>query len=239
MEVFTITAAFVLGLAHTLEPCEDKVIVSILTVWGSKKWKDSIPLVILYGLGMTLINTLLGIVFIYLGAEVLEGLEKYIAIIAGVIFISFGVFMFWGKHFPKITGILHHHTHQHERGEICVFDKIERKSKKHFFDKTKRNVLLAGFIRGLPYCPIETAVVLWAVSTGRLLDGAAIIFTFGIATTVGLIPIGLLFGTIAQKTKDSKYGKYAEKLCSLAIIIVGAILLILTIFGIGLDHHIH
>jgi len=223
---FTVVGAFLLGLAHTLEPCEDKVVVSFLTLWGSEKWKQGLSLVLLYGLAMTLVNTLLVVVFCMLGAEYIEGLEIYLAVIAGIIMIIFGLVMPMGKHFPHLEHLTHHHGKEKKPGEKTFLP-----------DKKKAyTVLLLGIIRGLPYCPIELAVVLWAVSIGSVLAGATIMFVFGLGTTIGLIPMGLIMGGIAQKAKKTRYKKYIPVICGLAFIAFGTVLIIMHLLGIGHGH---
>lgn len=220
-------AAFILGLAHTLEPCEDKAVVSFLTLWGSERWKQGIMLVILYGLAMTLINTVLVVIFCMIGAEYIEGLEIYLAVGASIIMIIFGIVMIWGKHFPHFAHLTHHHG---KDGEVCektlLLPGKERTS----------TVLLLGVIRGIPYCPIEVAVVLWAISIGSVLAGAAVMFVFGIGTTIGLIPLGFIMGGIAQKAKKTKYEKYIPTICGAAFIIFGIVLIIMHIFGFAHGH---
>lgn len=223
---FTVAGAFLLGLAHTLEPCEDKAVVSFLTLWGSERWKQGIPLVILYGLAMTLVNTLLVVVFCVLGAEYIEGLEIYLAVIAGIIMIIFGLVMAMGKHFPHLCHLTHHHGKEKKQGEKTFLP-----------DKEKAyTVLLLGVIRGLPYCPIELAVVLWAISIGSILEGATVMFVFGLGTTIGLIPMGLIMGGIAQKVQKTKYKKYIPVICGFAFITFGIALIIMHLLGIGHGH---
>ncbi|MGQ9513992.1 MAG: hypothetical protein ACUVTL_02930 [Thermoproteota archaeon] len=67
-------ASFILGLAHTLEPCEDKTVVSLYVLWSSNGWNEGIVLVILFGLDMTLINTSLG--FLFSSAGIMPSLFK-------------------------------------------------------------------------------------------------------------------------------------------------------------------
>ena len=221
---FTVVGAFLLGLAHTLEPCEDKVVVSFLTLWGSEKWKQGLSLVLLYGLAMTLVNTLLVVVFCMLGAEYIEGLEIYLAVIAGIIMIIFGLVMPMGKHFPHLCHLTHH-------------DWKKKKSATFLPGKEKAyTVLLLGVIRGLPYCPIELAVVLWAISIGSILEGATIMFVFGLGTTIGLIPMGFIMGGIAQKAKKTRYNKYLPVICGFAFITFGIALIIMHLLGIGHGH---
>jgi sulfite exporter TauE/SafE len=91
-------------------------------------------------------------------------------------------------------------------------------------------------IRGIPYCPIEVAVVLWAISIGSVLAGAAVMFVFGIGTTIGLIPLGFVMGGIAQKAKKTKYEKYVPTICGSAFIIFGIVLIVMHILGIAHGH---
>ena len=68
----TLAAAFVVGLAHTLEPCEDKAIVSLFVFWATKRLAPAVGLVVLYGLGMALADTVMGFVLSYIGVRWLD-----------------------------------------------------------------------------------------------------------------------------------------------------------------------
>lgn len=223
---FNLLAAFILGLAHTLEPCEDKAVVSFLTIWGSERWKQGIMLVILYGLAMTLVNTTLVAIFSIIGAKYIEGLEIYLAVGASIIMIIFGIVMIWGKHFPHFAHLTHHHGKEGEACEKTLLPDKERTS----------TVFLLGMIRGIPYCPVEVAVVLWAISIGSVLAGATVMVMFGLGTTIDLIPLGFIMGGIAQKAKKTKYKKYIPTICGLAFIIFGIALIIMHILGIVHGH---
>ena len=70
-----LAAAFLLGLAHTLEPCEDKAVVSLFVFWATKKLLPAIGLVVLYGLGMALVDTIMGFILSYVGVTWLEAIK--------------------------------------------------------------------------------------------------------------------------------------------------------------------
>jgi len=216
---FTLIGAFLLGLAHTLEPCEDKAVVSLLTLWGSERWLQGILVVVLYGLTMTFVNTSLVVIFCLAGADLIQAIQIYLTIGASVIMIIIGIFMIWGKHLLSLGHFLHRNTKEKETGKKEEAGLIQKKSAGWVF--------LMGVARGIPYCPVEVAVVLWAVSIGSVLAGASIMFVFGIATTIGLIPIGIIMGSIAQKATATKYKRYIPLIAGLVFILFGIVTLLL------------
>ncbi len=89
----TLAAAFVVGLAHTLEPCEDKAIVALVVFWATKKLVHAVGLVVLYGLGMALADTVMGFVLSYIGVTWLDALKTPLEVTAGAITLVFGFLM--------------------------------------------------------------------------------------------------------------------------------------------------
>jgi len=215
-EETTLMGAFALGLAHTLEPCEDKAVVSLYSLWGSKKWAEGVFLVVLYGLGMALIDTALGFVFAYLGASLLTQIGGILRVVAGGITAVFGLFMVFGA--PHIH-LIHHHDGV----------KVTTELSSGFSRKT---VLALGLVRGLPPCPFELAILLWAASMGNVLAGTLTVFVFGLGTTIGLIPLGIVMGGIAGLAKRTSYGQWIPKICGLTMVAIGLILAIAPLLGI-------
>jgi len=210
IENLTLLGAFVLGLAHTLIPCEDKAVVSLYALWRSEQWKEGISLVVLYGLGMALINTFVGFIFTFAGASLIEtfiGIEKILEVIAGVITLLFGFFMLTGH---SLIHLAHHHGEAAKEGETKHYGRFA--------------ALLFGVVRGLPPCPFELATYLWVASIGNILMGTLTVFMFGLGTTIGLIPLGFIMGGLASVTKRTRYGALMPKLCGFMIIIIGLIL---------------
>jgi sulfite exporter TauE/SafE len=214
---FSLAVAFVVGLAHTLEPCEDKAIVSLFVFWAAKKLTQAIGLVVLYGLGMALADTAMGFVLSYVGVRWLDIIRTPLEVTAGVITIIFGLFMLRGK---ELTHVGHHH------GEAVV---PANSKLLHWY-----SILGFGIVRGLPPCPLEIAVLLWAASLGNVWHGTATVFVFGLGTTVGLIPLGLIMGGISNAISRTRYESWVPKITAILMMCFGLFLVLAPILGIEL-----
>ncbi len=213
----SLAAAFIIGLVHTLEPCEDKAIVSLFVFWATKKLAQAVGLVVLYGLGMALADTAMGFVLSYIGVRWLDVIRTPLEVTAGVITIVFGLFMLRGR---ELGHIGHHH------GEAV--SATNPKSLSWY------GILGFGIVRGLPPCPIEIAVLMWAASLGDVWRGTATVFVFGLGTTVGLIPLGLIMGGIASAISKTRYERFVPKISAILMMAFGLFLVLAPIFGIEL-----
>ena len=210
-------AAFLLGLAHTLEPCEDKAVVSLFVFWATKRILPAIGLVVLYGLGMALVDTVMGFILSYVGVHWLETIKTPLEITAGAITLVFGVFMLRGG---KLAHLGHHH------GEAAS----DTKSK-----LTRWYTIFGlGLVRGLPPCPIEVAVLIWAASVGNIWQGTATVFVFGLGTTIGLIPLGLVMGSLTRVISKSRYERFVPRVAAILMIGLGLFLILAPLLGIEL-----
>ena len=211
----SLAAAFVVGLAHTLEPCEDKAVVSLFVFWAAKKLAQAIGLVILYGLGMALADTAMGFVLSYVGVRWLDIVRTPLEITAGAITLIFGFFMLRGK---ELTHVGHHH------GEAAA--PANAKLLRWY------SILGFGIVRGLPPCPLEFAMLLWAASLGNVWRGTTTIFVFGLGTTVGLIPLGLIMGGISNAISRTRYESLVPRITAILMMCFGLFLMLAPIFGI-------
>jgi sulfite exporter TauE/SafE len=211
----SLAAAFAVGLAHTLEPCEDKAIVSLFVFWAAKKLAQAIGLVVLYGLGMALADTAMGFVLSYVGWRWLAIVRTPLEITAGVITLIFGFLMLRGR---ELTHVGHHH------GEAIA---PANSKLLHWY-----SILGFGIVRGLPPCPLEFAMLLWAASLGDVGRGTATIFVFGLGTTVGLIPLGLIMGGISNAISRTRYESLVPKITAILMMCFGLFLMLAPIFGI-------
>lgn len=207
-ESITFLGAFLLGLAHTLEPCEDKAVVSLFIMWATKRLRQAMALVIIYGLGMTLIDTALGAISAYLGVSLLAQYGPVLKVAAGAITALFGLYVFVGG---EAAHLLHDH------GEVSLQEASSETSR-------ALSVFALGLVRGLPPCPFELAILAWAASMGSVWRGTLTVFIFGLGTTLGLIPLGLVMSGLAGAIGKSRYGFWIPKICGALMMAMGIFL---------------
>lgn len=204
----TFTSAFIIGLLHVLEPCEDKAVASLYATAIGKNTGRILFLVFLYGLGMMIADTFLGLIFGYIGAHYLAGISRQLEIIAASLTVAFGLMVF---------------SHTHELESHCYV--------KGFGGARGNNMsmLLFGIIRGLPPCPIETAILVMAASTKNVLHGGLLVAVFGLGTLISLLPFGLAVGGILTIVKK-RFGEKAEhlipKISGAVISLIGLVMLV-------------
>ncbi|MFA5143499.1 MAG: sulfite exporter TauE/SafE family protein [Candidatus Omnitrophota bacterium] len=210
MNELTLTSAFVIGLLHVLEPCEDKAVASLYATVVGKNVKRILFLVFLYGLGMMIADTSLGIIFGYVGGAYLAKFSKYLEIIANSFTIAFGLLIF---------------SHDHKLESHCYVKEFRGA-------KGDLSMLLFGIIRGLPPCPIEMAILVMAAATKSPFQGGLLVASFGLGTLVSLLPFGLAVGGILAVVRK-RFGGKAEalipKISGIVISLIGIVMLMKTI----------
>lgn len=210
----TLTSVFVIGLLHVLEPCEDKAVASLYASIIGKNTKKILFLVFLYGVGMMLADTFLGVVFGYIGAQYLANFSKQLEIVAASFTVAFGLLVF--SHTHKLESHCYIKGFSGVRGDLSI--------------------LLFGIIRGLPPCPIEMAILVMAASTKSALSGGLLVAVFGLGTLLSLLPFGLAVGGILNLVRK-KYGEKAEelipKISGAAISLIGFFMLLKLFFQRG------
>ena len=196
-----------IGLLHVLEPCEDKAVASLYATAIGKNTKKILFLVFLYGLGMMIADTALGVIFGFLGAQYLAKFSKQLEIAASSFTIAFGLLVF---------------SHSHELESHCYI-------KGFAGAKGDMSILLFGIVRGLPPCPIEMAILVMAAATKSALRGGLLVAVFGLGTLISLLPFGLAIGGILTLVKR-RYGERAErlipKLSGMTISLIGLFMLV-------------
>ena len=203
----TLTSAFVIGLLHVLEPCEDKAVASLYATVIGKNTKKILFLVFLYGLGMMMADTALGVLSGYIGAQYLAKFSKQLEIVASSFTVAFGLLVF--SHTHKLESHCYAKGFSGARGDLSI--------------------LLFGIIRGLPPCPIEMAMLVMAAATGSAFRGGLLVAAFGLGTLVSLLPFGLAVGGILTLVKR-RYGERVEelipKISGVIISVIGLVMLL-------------
>lgn len=209
LKQYSLISAFVIGLLHVLEPCEDKAIASLYIAWAGKTIKRSLLLVSLYGLAMVLVNTILGLIAALAGIHYLQDIQPLMEMSAAVLTIIYGIFIIFHFHVFEI------------HCPIKLFKKVN-------LDNLK-SALLFGLIRGSPLCPIEIAILLWSASSGSILYGTALMFVFALGTAISLIPFALGSKGVLIFA-ERIFGPGIKKLASLIVggtmVVIGVILLL-------------
>jgi len=210
----SIFGAFLVGLGHTFQPCEDKAIVAAFVAWSTRRFIDALPLVVFYGLGITLVNTILGFAFAYAGSALLEDYETQLKVVAGAVTILFGLYMF-----SKFS-----HLHLGEHGEAVARGNPNPPSVLGMF--------AFGMTRGVALCPVELAILTWALSTASVVRGTLMLFVFGLGTTIGLIPVALVMGGIAGALQKTRYGSWIPRVAPTLMVAIGVLLILSPFIGI-------
>jgi len=214
----SVVGAFLIGLAHVFQPCEDKAIVAVFVMWATKKVAKAVFLVILYGLGITLVNTCLGFIFSYAGSALIERYETPLKLVAGVVTMIFGLYM--------LSRFGHWHLGNHQEEASLTGGKLEAPA--------AWNMLTFGLVRGTALCPVELAVLTWALSTGDVLRGTLMLFAFGLGTTISLVPVALVMGGLTAAVEKTRYGNWLPRIAPLAMILIGIFLTLSPFLGIDI-----
>lgn len=202
---YSLISAFIIGLLHVLEPCEDKAVASLYVAWAGKTLKRCLLLILLYGAGMILINTFLGFIAAFLGVHYLQDFQKFFKGGAAVLTIIFGILI-----------MLHFHLFE-THCPIKLLKKVNPDSLKQ--------VMAFGLVRGLPLCPIEIGILLWAASIGSIFYGTLLVFVFSLGTAISLVPFAVgakgLLAIIEKRT--------SPRIKDLIPLIVGGIIILIGI----------
>ncbi len=212
----SLTGAFLVGLAHVFQPCEDKAIVAAFVMWATKRVASTVLLVVLYGLGITVVNTCLGFIFSCAGSALIERYETPLKITAGMATIAFGFYM--------LSRSAHLHLGHREEKAQLIMANPEAPGAMH--------MLGFGLVRGMALCPVELAVLAWALSTGDVVRGTLMLALFGLGTTIGLVPVALIMGGFAIAARNTRYGDWLPRIAPLAMILIGVFLALSPFLGV-------
>lgn len=173
-----------------------------------------------YGVGKTLSYTVIGAAFGALGAiaAFTSYLRGIIALSAGMFLILFGL---------SLLGVLRFRVQFRTPAFLLRFIGRQYQNRSHPF--------IIGLANGLMIvCGPLQAMYILAAGTGDPLQGAALLFLFGLGTLPMLIGFGVFATTLVKST-----GPKLVKLSSLVVVVMGAVMLnrglILTQSGYDLD----
>ena len=175
--------AFLLGLLHTVMPCEDKALFCFYSFGVTKDPKSSFFILILYGLGLMTANLTIAIIsilvilipLILLPSVVLDPhtITFFGAFSSTFVAITFLFFITRKDYFP----------HSKYKDSIMNLDWNKR-----------RTPYIFGLLAGFPPCLFELYIysqcLIFSLSYGWL-EGFFTVFYFSLGTLIGLFPLAL------------------------------------------------
>lgn len=229
--LFFVASSFWAGAAHAATPGHGKTIAAAYIVGARGKPIDAVILGIFVTLSHTSGIVLVG-VLASLGSTWLrpQRIEAYLAVVVGILVIVLGLWMLWAQRDLLALAMgepgdsagraeahvqdhahdhAHDHPHSHGRDEPVVwhshgFGKVHA----HRLDIVAENrpklpVLLAlGIAGGLLPDPAALALLLGALSGGKVLLGLVTVVVFSLGFAATLVVVGIVAAKVGERVLD-------------------------------------
>jgi sulfite exporter TauE/SafE len=220
--------AFLLGILHTLIPCEDKAIFFFWSFGISKTPKKSFYILIVYGLGLITSNLIIAT-----GTILISFIPQYL--IPGISNIKPYTINFFGSLTSMFAGFIllffitrrGYIPHSKRKDEIFQFN-WEKKKTPYLFG------ILAGFAPCIFEFFIYSQCLTFSLGSDLgFIDGIFTVFYFSLGTFIGLFPIALAKHGTSQivKLKETKKN-WTLIMMILIIIIFNTVVMILSFLRI-------
>jgi nickel/cobalt transporter (NicO) family protein len=250
--LFFVASSFWAGAAHAATPGHGKTVAAAYIVGARGQPIDAVILGIFVTLSHTSGIVLVG-VLASIGSTWLrpQRIEAYLAVAVGLLVIALGLWMLWtqrdlvavamgepGDGTNRADAHPHDHDHDHPHGHgygrpavwhSHGFGKVHA----HRLDVVAENrpklpVLLAlGIAGGLLPDPAALALLLGALSSGKLLLGLVTVVVFSLGFAATLVVVGIVAAKVGEKVLDWLAGIWMIRLqiaTSLLIVGMGVVL---------------
>ena len=218
--------AFLLGILHTIIPCEDKAIFFFWSFGISKTPRRSLNILVLYGFGLISSNLIIAA-----GTVLISFVPRLLA--PGLVFNPYAI-NFFGAVVSMFAGIFllffvmtkNYMPHSKHSRNIGTLD-WERNQTPYLFG------ILAGFAPCIFELIIYTQCLQYSLGYG-FIEGVLVVFYFSLGTFVGLFPLALAkYGTshIVKTRENNKNTVFV--LMILIIVIFNTVVMILSFLEIS------
>lgn len=233
--MYTIPAAIGLGALHSLEPGHGKGIISAYLISSGAKIKDAVMLGIISASAHTFSIALLA----FSASSTIkilfpQNLSYWFQLMSGIIVIYIGLNIVSQRLFPsKRAKIEPHHDHNH--GCDCGHDHGTPPSNT---SSTLRGLFLTGFFTGLVPCPSALAILLAAISAGKIPLGLGLVGAFSIGSALTMVTIGILVVRASSSIKRLEKWHVVNRLAlvsSLLILFLGGALILQSVSQLGVS----
>lgn len=200
-DTLSLVAAFSAGLlggVHCLGMCGG--IVSALTLGlqlesgGAKRsvW----PFLLAYNGGRVLSYGVAGAIMGGVGALIMaaapvQWVQHLLLVAAGIFMILLGLYL--GGWWPVLSRIEHLGS--------ALWRRIEPLGRRFIPVRSAGQAFVVGVLWGWIPCGLVYTLLIWAVASGGVLEGAALMLAFGAGTLPNLLAMGLLAGVLAEKLR--------------------------------------
>lgn len=222
LEHGTYLAAFLIGLlggVHCIGMCGG--IVGALTFGLPAEQRNKpatlLPILLAYNTGRIASYTLVGALAGGLGAAIitlggLEIIQRSLQIIAALFMIALGLYL---------ANIWHGLSLVEKLGR-AIWKYIEPYGRRLLPITTPAKALPMGFLWGWLPCGLVYSVVIWAIATGSIQQGALLLFAFGLGTLPNLLLMGAAASYLTKWTRN----RWVKLTAGLLIVAFGIMLLL-------------
>ena len=222
--LFFVASSFWAGAAHAATPGHGKTIAAAYIVGARGKPIDAVILGIFVMLSHTSGIVLVG-VLASLGSTWLrpQRIEAYLAVAVGALVVVLGLWMLWAQRDLMALAMgeageaseqgddnqAHEHPHGHGHGEPAVWHRHGfGKAHSHQLDVVVENrpklpmLLALGIAGGLLPDPAALALLLGALSSGKVLLGLVTVVVFSLGFAATLVAVGIVAAKVGERVLD-------------------------------------
>lgn len=185
-----VSYALFLGVFHAFEADHIAAVTALSSRTRGAKRVAKIGL--FWGLGHTLVLFIAGVIVLFLGVSIPDGLSSFFEALVGISLCILGVYIIAKVRREK----LHIHTHSHD-GKKHMHLHSHQHSSRHTHE---HNSLFFGALHGLAG---SGAIVLLVIATAHsIIEGLVFIAAFGIGSILSMTCVSFVFGHILEKISE-------------------------------------
>lgn len=182
--------AFVLGVAHALEPGHSKTVMASYLVAIRGRTRDAIMLGLVTTVTHTLVIFLLALGTLLLGkAFPMDRIQHGLEVASGAIVVVMGLVLLRARW--RVWRQDRDHAHAHEHGLEHDHGHGHTHELPHDHRLTLRQLLSFGLSGGLVPCPAALALFILAVGQGKAFLGLWTVIVFSVGLAAALVAIGI------------------------------------------------
>jgi nickel/cobalt exporter len=248
---FYLPTAFLLGMAHALEPGHSKTLVASYLIGIKGKARDAVLLGITVTITHTIVIFLLALAALAFGtAFPMEKVQYWLEVVSAALVFGMGLWLLrsrwqeWKQaqeiEYTPVHEDEHTHVHIHEDGHAHTHDDHDHHhGHSHALPAGERlsfrQLVSFGFSGGLVPCPAALAILILAVGLGKPVLGLVTVTIFSVGLALALIAVGVAVchgvAFVGKRAGQSKWLKRLPIISSAIVTALGLAMLIRALMG--------